>query len=124
MINSFKDDYELKPLKNLSQLRGGRFNEKDFDKTQVLSLKGKDLGYIISEQKDETVYILYIHIFDELRGRGIGRILLNKITENGKYGFYGDAIPQSIKFWKKMNVEFDEDIEDIMEGICVPFHKE
>ena len=74
---------------------------------------GEEVGIMAYNLYKDSLKILFINIKEEYRRKGIAKRVIETIIElYGDRYIYGDAIPDAIKFWESINVEFDEEIED------------
>ena len=66
------------------------------------------LNYYITK---DIVMINYILIYNEYRKGGLGKDIINHLMKhnNGKT-IYGDALPEAMEFWKRMDAEFSNPI--------------
>ena len=78
------------------------------------------VGMVDFEEHEDYVKIFYITVGEEYRRQGIAKLVVDLIgsRNTGKY-IYGDAVPDALKFWTAMGVEFDEDPD---EDYLIPFH--
>ena len=58
-------------------------HKKNFipENTQIIQIKGLDIGILVSEENSETMMIHNIEILPEYQNQGIGSHLLNKIIQ-------------------------------------------
>ena len=75
------------------------------------------LEYI--EYDDELLEIKYIKIHKEYRRMGIATRVVKVLKNRGK-DMVGDALPEAIEFWKSMNAQFYDPIDND-EVILTPF---
>lgn len=75
------------------------------------------LEYI--EYDDELLEIKYIKIHKEYRRMGIATRVVKVLKNRGK-DIVGDALPEAIEFWKSMNAQFYDPIDND-EVILTPF---
>ena len=101
----------------------------DFDidlgeNTYILQTNGLKVGVLEGEWHTGTLYLDYIEIHSDFRGRGYGRETIEQLVEEG-VRIIGNAAPESVAFWQKVGVEFGEGEEYMQaaakEGFCVPF---
>ena len=64
------------------------------------------LNYYVT---NDIVMINYLLIYEEYRKRGLCKDIVNYIMNHNKEKIiYGDALPEAVKFWKKMGAEFSD----------------
>ena len=64
------------------------------------------LNYYVT---NDIVMINYLLIYEEYRKGGLGKDIVNYIMNRNKEKIiYGDALPEAVKFWKKMGAEFSD----------------
>ena len=64
------------------------------------------LNYYVTK---DIIQINYILVFNMYRGEGFGREIIEHIIKlNPGRVLYGDALPEAVKFWKKMGAEFSD----------------
>ena len=64
------------------------------------------LNYYITK---DIIKINYILVFNMYRGEGFGREIIEYIIKlNPGRVLCGDALPEAVKFWKKMGAEFSD----------------
>ena len=64
------------------------------------------LNYYITK---DIVMINYLLIYEEYRKGGLGKDIVKYIMNHNKEKIiYGDALPEAVKFWKKMGAEFSD----------------
>mgnify|MGYP001060663010 FL=1 len=76
--------------------------------------------------KNNLLSLLYISILEESRRQGFARKVIEKLLEvEGVFEIYGDAVPNSIEFWKSVGGDFEGEEDSletyIEEDSCIPF---
>ena len=79
------------------------------------------LNYYVT---NDIVMINYLLIYEEYRKGGLGKDIVNYImNQNKEKIIYGDALPEAVKFWKKMGAEFSDPLpsKNKPEVLLTPF---
>jgi GNAT superfamily N-acetyltransferase len=82
--------------------------EDDCEKVFIY-YNGIKVGKLNYYYTKDIVKINYILIFDEYKRQGIATKFIRYIREQHENKcIYGDALPEAVKFWKKMGAEFSD----------------
>lgn len=98
-----------------------KIKQSEIRYTKSIFIDNIEVGIIMFSYENGRFYIMYLEIYKEFRSRGYGRDVINKLRNKGQNSIYGDSIYSSIGFWQNIGAEFEEDIDDAKEGICIPF---
>lgn len=82
-------------------------------------LNNEVVGVLEYIEYDDELEIKYIKIHKEYRRMGIATRVVKVLKNRGK-DMVGDALPEAIEFWKSMNAQFYDPIDND-EVILTPF---
>lgn len=82
-------------------------------------LNNEVVGVLEYVEYDDELEIKYIKIHKEYRRMGIATRVVKVLKNRGK-DMVGDALPEAIEFWKSMNAQFYDPIDND-EVILTPF---
>lgn len=81
------------------------------DDRYYIVLNGELFGVIEYIEYDDMIDVSYIKIHKEYRRMGIATYAIS-ILKNKRKMIVGDALPEAIEFWKSVNAEFYDPIDN------------
>lgn len=89
------------------------------DDRYYIYVNNEVVGVLEYKEYIDEIEIKYIKIHEEYRRMGLATRVIKALKNRGKY-LSGDALPEAIEFWKTMDAQFYEPVEND-DVILTPF---